>query len=275
MTANEKRNLLVSKVLTREKKNKYSQDVTKRTLIESGWGDCSGTVWYWYKKLLGINIGANTEAQINSKIGKKVNLNIVGGVPDESKMRKGDLLFFRGKDNSRTEGVGHVEMYIGDGKVFGHGSGIGGTVKDMRVYCQQRQNTSSTSKLKNKGLICVKRFIPDDEIQELTRVNDIVWELAHRGVISNSELWVDKAQRDSNVYWLMRKTVHYIREKEAAGCCESVRVKELEKTSDNVWELGHRNIISNSILWKIKGLEDSNVYWLMRKIVYYIRKNNI
>ena len=48
---------------------------------------------------------------------------------DENKMKKGDLLYFRGSDNSRTEGVGHVEMYIGDGKIFGHGSGVGGTVK--------------------------------------------------------------------------------------------------------------------------------------------------
>lgn len=275
MTVNEKRNLLVSKVLTREKKNKYSQDVTKRTLIESGWGDCSGTVWYWYKKLFGINIGTNTESQINSKMGKRVNMTITKGVPDESKMRKGDLLFFRGKDNSRTEGVGHVEMYIGSGKIFGHGSGIGGTVKDMRIYCQQRQNTTSTSKLKNKGLICVMRFIPDDELQELTEINDIIWELSHRSIISNSALWTDKAERDNNVYWLVRKALHYIREKEAAGSCKSVVVNELDKNADNVWELAHRNIISNSTLWKLKGFEDNNVYWLLRKIVYYIRRNNI
>ncbi len=275
MTANEKRNLLASKVLTREKKNKYSQDVTKRTLIESGWGDCSGTVWYWYKKLFGINIGTNTEAQINSKIGKKVNLTITKGVPDESKMRKGDLLFFRGKDNSRTEGVGHVEMYIGSGKIFGHGSGIGGTVKDMRIYCQQRQNTSSTSKLKNKGLICVMRFIPDDT-EELTKINDIIGELNHRNIITNSALWSEIAEKDSNVYWLIRKSLHYIRSKEEKGVTKNVTtVKELSKNGDNVWELQHRGIITNSALWKLKGFEDINIYWLLRKIVYFIRKNNI
>lgn len=275
MTANEKRELLVTKTLTREKKNKYSQDVTKRTLIESGWGDCSGTVWYWYKKLFGINIGTNTEAQINSKIGKRVNMTIIKGVPDESKMQKGDLLFFRGKDNSRTDGVGHVEMYIGNGQIFGHGSGVGGTIKNMKSYCQQRQNTSSTSKLKNQGLICVKRFIPDDELQELTKVNDIVWELSHRGIISNSSLWLDKAQRDTNVYWLIRKAVHYIRVKESEGCCKSVVVSELEKTADNVWELQHRNIIENEQLWKEKGDNNENVCCLLRKIVYFIRKKDI
>ena len=275
MTANHKRELLVSKVLTREKKNKYSQDVTKRTLIESGYGDCSGTVWYWYKKLFGMNIGANTEAQINSPIGKRVNLTIKNGVPDESKMKKGDLLFFRGKDNSRTEGVGHVEMYIGNGQIFGHGSGVGGTVKDMKSYCQQRLNSISTSKLKNKGLICVKRFISDDEHQELSDINDIVWELNYRGIITNSPLWIGRANEDNNIYWLMRKALRYMREKENVGYCKPVNVKELEKNADNVWELSHRGIVTNTTIWKFKGLEDTNVYWLLRKIVYFIRKNNI
>ena len=207
--------LLVEKALTREKKNQYSQDADKRTRIESGFGDCSGTVWYWYKKLFGINIGGNTEAQINSKQGERVKLSIMNGIPDESKMKKGDLLYFRGSDNSRTEGVGHVEMYIGDGKIFGHGSGIGGTVKDMKAYCKQRQNTASTAKLKNKGLICVKRFLKEEtdvkEVGELTEVNDIVWELAHRGIVSDSDLWLQKLKDDVNTYWLARKVVQYMR----------------------------------------------------------------
>lgn len=215
MNTNEKRNLLVEKALTREKKNQYSQDVNKRTRIESGYGDCSGTVWYWYKKLFGIDIGANTEAQINSNAGQRVNLTITNGIPDESKMKKGDLLYFRGSDNSRTEGVGHVEMYIGDGRIFGHGSGVGGTVKNMDAYCRQRQNTASTAKLKNKGLICVKRFLKEEndvqEIKELTEVNDIVWELAHRGIVSDSDLWLQKLKDDVNAYWLARKVVQYLR----------------------------------------------------------------
>ncbi len=217
MTVTEKRDLLVSKALTREKKNQYSQDISKRTLIESGWGDCSGTVWYWYYKLFGLDIGANTQAQINSDKGIRLNMVIQNGIPDESVMRKGDLLYFRGSDNSRTEGVGHVEMYIGDGKIFGHGSGLGGTVKNMNDYCRMRYSSSSTALLKNKGLICVKRFLGDDNMNsltELTSVNDIVWEFAHRGIITNSDLWMQKLQTDTDSYWLARKTLHFIRELE-------------------------------------------------------------
>ena len=74
-----------------------------------------------------------------------------------------------------------------------------------------RYGQKSTDKLKNKGLICVKRYIEDDE---LTEINDIVWELAHRGIVSDSDLWVVKLKEDVNAYWLARKAVKYIREHE-------------------------------------------------------------
>ena len=215
MNINDKREMLVKKALTREKKNQYSQSIDKRTLIESGFGDCSGTVWYWYYKLFGINIGANTEAQINSKNGEVVNVKITNGIPDESNLKKGDLLYFRGSDNSRTKGVGHVEMYIGNGKIFGHGSGIGGTVKEMNEYCKKRFNTQSTALLKNKGLICVKRFlIGENMVEELTSVNDILWELGHRKIVTDTNLWLEKLEEDKNAYWLARKCLQFIRELE-------------------------------------------------------------
>lgn len=219
MTAQEKRNKLINAALTRKQKNQYSQEASKRTRIESGYGDCSGTVWYWYHKLFGMDIGGNTEAQINSKLGKRVPMTIKNGIPDESKMQKGDLLFFRGVNDARTEGVGHVEMYIGNGQCFGHGSGLGGTVKDMKKYCQMRYNQKSTAKLKNKGLICVVRFIADDNNStstpvDLTSINDIVWELEHRGILTQKEYWLQKLTQDKNSYWLARKCCNYIRNAE-------------------------------------------------------------
>lgn len=216
LTDDEKRELLVEKALTRKGKNAYSQDSDKRTMIEGGFGDCSGTVWYWYYKLFGISIGTNTEAQIKSNIGFEVNVKISDGVPDESKMKKGDLLYFRGSDNSRTRGVGHVEMYIGNGQIFGHGSGIGGTVKNMNAYCRQRQAQKSTKRLKNKGLICIRRIIGGEECEteELTGINDIVWEFAHRGIITDKELWLKKLEEDKNSYWLARKALDALRKAE-------------------------------------------------------------
>jgi hypothetical protein len=51
------------------------------------------------------------------------------------------------------------------------------------------------------------------ENKELTSVNDIVWELAHRGIITDKELWLAKLEEDKNSYWLARKIVKYVRGK--------------------------------------------------------------
>lgn len=53
-----------------------------------------------------------------------------------------------------------------------------------------------------------------EEYMELTSVNDIVWELANRGIVTDKELWLDKLEKDENAYWLARKCVNYIRENE-------------------------------------------------------------
>ena len=53
----------------------------------------------------------------------------------------------------------------------------------------------------------------DTTITELTTVNDIVWELSHRDIITNTELWLKKLEEDSNSYWLARKTANYLRQK--------------------------------------------------------------
>ena len=50
-------------------------------------------------------------------------------------------------------------------------------------------------------------------VTELTTVNDIVWELAHRDIISDSALWLKKLEEDTNSYWLARKTANYLRNK--------------------------------------------------------------
>lgn len=51
------------------------------------------------------------------------------------------------------------------------------------------------------------------KVSELTTVNDIVWELAHRGIITDKALWLKKLETDTNSYWLARKIVKYLGEK--------------------------------------------------------------
>ena len=168
MSYAEQRAALASKVKSREGKNQYTQG-SRRDEVANGYSDCSSLMRWAHEEALGIYIGDNTEGQINSSKLTTVNVPIKNGIPDESKMLIGDLLFFRGRDTSRgaSQYVGHVEMYVGTGECSGHGSGIGPTRKNMEDYCKQRQESSSPVPAGNRGLICVRRAVtgmdPDEQ----------------------------------------------------------------------------------------------------------------
>ena len=160
MTYNEQRTALVAAVESREGKNQYTTG-NRRDQVASGWSDCSSLMRWAHEEALGIYIGDNTEGQINSSRLTTVDVEISAGVPDESRMLPGDLLFFRGRDTGRkaSQYVGHVEMYIGNGQLMGHGSGTGPTRKAMADYCRQRQASSSPVPAGNRGLICIRRAV--------------------------------------------------------------------------------------------------------------------
>ncbi len=46
------------------------------------------------------------------------------------------------------------------------------------------------------------------EKKELETVNDIVWELNHRGIITDTNKWLKKLAEDTDSYWLARKTAN-------------------------------------------------------------------
>lgn len=159
LTASQKRKKVVNAIKSREKKNTYTQGAN-RTKVDKGYGDCSATTRWAYLSTLGIDIGLNTVAQIQSSKGFDVDT-AAGYLPNEKNLLPGDCLYFKGTDKSRPFQVGHVEMYIGDGKIIGHGSGIGPTIKDMKTYCLKRYNSG-------KGYIKARRFIKDDETATTT-----------------------------------------------------------------------------------------------------------
>ena len=168
MTYSEQRAALVAAVESREGKNQYTQG-SKRDQVADGWSDCSSLMRWAHEKALGVYIGDNTEAQINSGKLTTVDVAISAGVPDEAALLPGDLLFFRGRDTGRkaSQYVGHVEMYVGNGQISGHGSGIGPVRKNMADYCRQRQASSSPVPEGNRGLICIRRAVtgmdPDEQ----------------------------------------------------------------------------------------------------------------
>lgn len=122
----------VNLVLSREGKNTYTQNQNLRFKGGEGYSDCSGLMYWAYKTAFGIDIGTYTEPQSErgTLVGKINTL-------DTSIMQPGDLVFYRGHsaiDASRPYSIGHVEMYIGNGQLLGHGSGIGPTRKDINTY---------------------------------------------------------------------------------------------------------------------------------------------
>lgn len=111
-------------------------------------------MWYAYKKVLGIQIGGNTAAQIVSGKGRDVDI-ANGAYPNEDNLQPGDLLYFRGTDKSRPFSVGHVEIYTKKNECFGHGSGVGPTKKNLKTHCKSRYD-------QGKGYIKARRFVPGE-----------------------------------------------------------------------------------------------------------------
>lgn len=106
-----------------------------------------------------------------------------------------------------------------------------------------------------------------NSVKEYTKINDILWELKHRGVLSNTDLWLKKANEDKDIYWYLRKLCQYIRTKTTK---ESEKVM-YTKTHDIVWDLWYRRVISDMNLWTEKATTNSNVYDLLKKSLDYVR----
>lgn len=61
-----------------------------------------------------------------------------------------------------------------------------------------------------------KSMVAKKEIIEYTDPNDIVWELANRKIVSDSKGMLNAIKQEPNgrLYWLARKTVQYMRERD-------------------------------------------------------------
>jgi cell wall-associated NlpC family hydrolase len=111
----EKQKALVNTMYSIQGKLKYAQNNAKypgSRNPEDGSGDCSSTVQWAYKKILGVDPGGWTgDQRTNSNT-----YTVATSTKDESKLQLGDLLL---KD-------GHVEMYAGNNTMIGHGGGKDG-----------------------------------------------------------------------------------------------------------------------------------------------------
>lgn len=175
MTNDEKRQMAVELMKSREKKNDYTNGGYRVYFFgkggsEFGYSDCSSAVRACIEKAAGIDIGRNTDKQIRNLLagkGKLVDAGSNGRIyPDESKLKAGDCIYFRG-NKSHVRSVGHVEMYTGENECWGHGSGMGPNRHDLKKYCEGRAKDS------DKRYLCTVRWIPDEDDIELEDIRTV------------------------------------------------------------------------------------------------------
>lgn len=173
MKAEEKRKRVLEQYKKMLGRNIYSQDITLRECAVEPYkdgkyySDCSSSIRRAYRAAdIGLdNIGGNT-AGIHQK-GRLVPVTIVNGqIKDPEKLRKGDCMMFRGNDPSRPLQIGHVEMYAGEKKLWGHGSGKP-KEKNMESYLEARYHQKASNG-KDRGIVEVRRFIEDDPAGKIT-----------------------------------------------------------------------------------------------------------
>ena len=131
-----------------------------------GSSDCSSTVQWVLKNSIGVNPGGSTPEILDSSNGIIVDkytsgdpLQQTSSGPNLDRLRPGDLLLYSrptsGFSSGRKYRVGHVEMYMGQGKRAGHGSGVGPIVTDAnsdakryilsKRYTTEQPSTSSST----------------------------------------------------------------------------------------------------------------------------------
>ena len=171
MTASEKRAAVVKKYGEILGRNKYSQPrrdyCYKKYSDGKYYSDCSSSISYAYKEA-GFSFGIlNTVGMYQSKKMTDVPVTIKFGIIQNPEvLQVGDMLLFAGTDSSRAYAgyVGHVEMVAKiSGKtvtIYGHGSGTP-RATEMNAYCKSRFAKKTSTKLGNRGLIRVRRFIQE------------------------------------------------------------------------------------------------------------------
>ena len=117
---------------------------------------------------------------------------------------------------------------------------------------------SNRSRWTNYGREVVVSGFPGYAPKKLDSVNDVVWELHHRGIISNKDLWLRKLKKDV--------LIHNFAKTAANDTVNRSKPLELASANDIAWELHHRGLIFNKDLWIDLMREDEDIKWLALKI---------
>ena len=76
-----------------------------------------------------------------------------------------------------------------------------GVISDVELWKNKLKEDTNCYWLARKAVNTFKK----ENNAKLETVNDIVWELGHRGILTDKDLWLKKLEEDKNAYWLARK----------------------------------------------------------------------
>lgn len=99
----------------------YSQGPGRMKPDQTGVADCSSLVRYAYMSITGKDVGTYTDAQVTNKNTRIIAKGGGGNAPSLSILKKGDLIITARHGTRAGRIASHVEMYMGDGKIIGHG----------------------------------------------------------------------------------------------------------------------------------------------------------
>lgn len=132
-TGSEAQNAICELYRSWENKFAYSQGAGRLDPINSGYGDCSSTVWFAYQQVASIDVGTWTGAMAGK--GTKVASGYSGDNLPIEDMQPADLVLIMW--NGYNSSFDHVELYMGNNELWGHGGpgdGPNQTTTDARNY---------------------------------------------------------------------------------------------------------------------------------------------
>lgn len=165
---------------------------------------------------------------------------------------------------------GDIVFFLDSKKVICH-TGIVYNVDANYVYTIEGNTSSASGVVANGGAVAKKKYAisynkiagygrPDFSKAELTTVGAVVDALHSRGIITNTGLWLKKLSEDKNCRALATKCAN-----KTIPCAGK---KDLVEAEAIVQELNRMGIMDSKEYWIIRLKEDSNIYWLARKMAH-------
>ena len=93
--------------------------------------------------------------------------------------------------------MGEVDSYAGNT--------VDGMIENL---CSNLEKISSVALMTDNEYLANKTKNCCERQKKLESVNDIVWELGHRKIITDTSLWLKLFESDKNLYWLGYKAVN-------------------------------------------------------------------